>query len=81
MPAAIREALERGDEAAFEQALQALSPEEQKAVVEAMRLLQVQQEEEEETEEDVGEVDEAAVVRQFEPLLQAIAAVATGSRG
>ncbi len=49
--AAVREALERGDDAAFRQALEALSPEEQRRVLEAMRYL------EEQAESESGEED------------------------
>ena len=52
LPAAVREALERGDEAAFRQALEALSPEEQQRVLEAMRYFQ------EQAERENGEGDE-----------------------
>ncbi len=52
LPAAVREALEGGDEAAFRQALEALSPEEQQRVLEAMRYLQ------EQAESESGEGDE-----------------------
>ncbi len=52
LPAAVREALEHGDEAAFRQALEALSPEEQQGVLEAMRYL------EEQVERESGEGDE-----------------------
>ncbi len=52
LPAAVREALERGDDAAFRQALEALSPEEQRGVLEAMRYL------EEQVERESGEGDE-----------------------
>ena len=45
LPAAIREAVVQGDQAAFQQAFSALSPEEQQAVVEAMQFLQGQSEE------------------------------------
>ncbi len=41
LPPAIREALKQGDEAAFEQALEALPPEEQQKVVDAIQYLQV----------------------------------------
>jgi hypothetical protein len=44
LPSAIREALESGDDAAFEQTLQALSLEEQRKVEEAMRYLQARDE-------------------------------------
>jgi tetratricopeptide (TPR) repeat protein len=46
LPEPIREALEQGDEVAFDKAFEALSPEEQQVVVEAMQYLQAQQEEE-----------------------------------
>jgi tetratricopeptide (TPR) repeat protein len=46
LPESIREALEQGDEVAFDKAFEALSPEEQQVVVEAMEYLQAQQEEE-----------------------------------
>jgi len=46
LSAAVPEALERGDEAAFRQALEALSPEEQQRVLEAIRYLQEQAESE-----------------------------------
>jgi hypothetical protein len=54
LPAAIREAMEQGDQAAFDRALEALSPEEQQAVIEAVQYLQSQRED----EEDIGEVGE-----------------------
>ena len=44
--------MERGDDAAFRQALEALSPEEQRGVLEAMRYL------EEQVERESGEGDE-----------------------
>ncbi len=75
LPVTIREALEQGDEAAFQQAFEALSPEEQQVVVEAMQYLQDQEEEEEGDDED-EEPEIADVVQQFEPLLQAIAIAA-----
>src|SRR5207245_553644 len=68
------EALGRGDQAAFEQALEALSLEEQQAVMEAIQLLQGEQREDEEEEE----LDDADVLQKFEPLLQRIAGVAMG---
>ena len=53
LPPAIREAIERGDEVAFQRAVEALSPEEQQGVLAAIRYLQEQTEEEsEETEEE-----------------------------
>ncbi len=52
LPAAVREALESGDEAAFSQALEALSPGEQQRVLEAMRYFQ------EQAERETGEGDE-----------------------
>ncbi len=42
LPSDIREALEQGDEAAFERALEALSPEEQQKVLAAIQYLQAQ---------------------------------------
>jgi hypothetical protein len=81
LPASIREALEWGDQAAFEQAFQALSPEEQQVVAEVIQYLQEQAQEEEETEENAeeeGGLDATAVVEKFEPLLQEIAMVAAG---
>ena len=48
LPASFREALQRGDQAALQQAFKALSPEEQQAVMEAMHYLQAQQGGEEE---------------------------------
>lgn len=50
---AIREAMERGDQAAFQQALEALSPEKQQAVVAAIQFLQGQAKEG--NDEDIGE--------------------------
>src|SRR5689334_17013162 len=64
--------MEQGNQAAFQQAFEALSPEEQQVVVEAMQYLQGQQEEEEGDDED-EEPEIADVVRKLEPLLQAIA--------
>jgi tetratricopeptide (TPR) repeat protein len=49
LPITIRESMEQGDHAAFQQAFEALSPEEQQVVVEAMQNLQAQQEEEHES--------------------------------
>ena len=71
MPLTIREALAQSNEDAFQQAFEALSPEEQQVVVEAMQYLQGQQEEEGEDED--GEPEITDVIQQFEPLLQAIA--------
>ena len=51
LPAAIREALVQGDEAAFEQELEALSPEEQRKVLAAIQYLQEQAGEENGQEE------------------------------
>ena len=52
LPLTIREAIEHGDEAAFQRAMEALSPEEQQSVLAAIQYLQEQAEEEsEETEE------------------------------
>ena len=50
LPPAIREAMEQGDEAAFERAMHALSPEEQQVVVAALQFLQAQAEEANEQE-------------------------------
>jgi tetratricopeptide (TPR) repeat protein len=47
LPVTIREALAQGDEAAFQQAFEALSSEDQQLVVEAMQYLQNQEEEDE----------------------------------
>src|SRR5260370_41472242 len=47
LPVAIREAMEKGDQAAFDKALEALSPEEQQAVIVAVQYLQSQLEDEE----------------------------------
>ena len=57
LPGVVREALERGDEAAFRQATEALSPEEQQRALEAMRYLEEQAESEsgEGSEEGSGE--------------------------
>ncbi len=45
LPASIRETLEQGNQAAFQQAFEALSPEERQLVLEAMQYLQGQEEE------------------------------------
>jgi hypothetical protein len=45
LPITIREALENGNQAAFQQASEALSAEDQQVVVEAMQYLQGQEEE------------------------------------
>jgi hypothetical protein len=74
LPVTIREVLEQGDEAAFQQAFEALSREEQQVVAEAMQYLQGQQEEEGEDEDEEPEI--ADVIQQFETLLQAIAIAA-----
>ncbi len=74
IPMSVREAMQREDQAAFEQAMAELPTEEQQQVVAALQWLQAQQE----AEEDTAEPDMAAVLEQFEPLLQAIAAVAAG---
>jgi hypothetical protein len=58
LPVAIREAMEKGDQEAFQQAFEALSPEEQQAVMEAIQFLQSQQKGEEGSDEDIGEVGE-----------------------
>jgi len=54
LPAAVREAMDSGDEAAFRQAMEALSPEEQQRVLEAMRYLVEQGESEGEGGEEEG---------------------------
>ncbi len=54
LPAAVREALEHGDEAALRQALEALSPEEQQWVLEAVRYFQEQGERESGEGEEEG---------------------------
>ncbi len=74
LPASIREALEQGNQVAFQQAFEALSPEEQQVVAEAMQYLQDQEEEEGDDEDEEPEI--ADVIQQFEPLLQAIAIAA-----
>ena len=51
LPVSIREAIAQGDEAAFKRALEALSPQEQQVVVEAMQYLQAQTREESGQEE------------------------------
>jgi tetratricopeptide (TPR) repeat protein len=51
LPLAIQEALEGGDEVAFQRAMEALSPEEQQSVLAAIQYLQKQAEEESEEEE------------------------------
>jgi len=64
-----------GDEAAFQRAFEAFSPEEQQRVATILQTLRGQQ-------EAVGEeqaADGTAFVSQFEPLPQAIAAVAQGN--
>jgi tetratricopeptide (TPR) repeat protein len=53
LPASIREALAQSDEAAFQQAFEALSPEEQQVVVDAMQYLQEQEKEEGDDEDEV----------------------------
>jgi len=63
-----------GDESAFQRAFEALSPEEQQRVATILQTLRGQQ-------EAVGEeqaADGTAFVSRFEPLLQAIVAVAQG---
>src|SRR5207302_4071458 len=74
LPTSIREALAQGDEAAFRQAFEGLTPEDQQAVAAVVERLQSQQDEGE--EEQAGPMDGASFVTQFEPLLQTIAAVA-----
>jgi tetratricopeptide (TPR) repeat protein len=58
LPVAIREAFERGDQTAFEEAFAALSQEEQQAVLAALQFLQNQQSEGDEDDEDVNESGE-----------------------
>jgi hypothetical protein len=69
LPASIREALEQGNQVAFQQAFEALPAEEQQVVLEAMQYLQSQEEEGDDDEEP----EIADVVQQFETLLEAIA--------
>ncbi len=57
LPATLREALSQGDEAAFQQAFEALSPQDQQAVVAAIESLQAQAEEESESPQLEGLVD------------------------
>ncbi len=69
---ALRDALERADEAAFERAFNDLSPQEQRAIESTIDLLQAQQSE---NQEGVPEAfDTTGMLEQFEPLLQRIAA-------
>jgi len=71
LPPALRDALERADEAAFERAFNDLSPEEQRAIESTIDLLQAQQSE---SQEEVSEAfDTTGMLQQFEPLLQRIA--------
>jgi len=51
LPVTIRDAFEQGNQAAFQQAFDALSPEEQQAVEEAIQYLQAQTREESGQEE------------------------------
>src|SRR5205085_1892055 len=76
LPTSIREALAKGDEAAFRQAFEELTPEDQQRVAAVLQRLQSRQDEGE--EEQAVPTDTASFVSQFEPLLQAIAAVANG---
>jgi tetratricopeptide (TPR) repeat protein len=73
LPSPIREALTRGDEASLQQAFEALSPDEQQQVAALLEALQ-EGEAAGEEENDAG----TSLLSQFEPLLQAIAAVAAG---
>jgi hypothetical protein len=68
LPPTLRQALEQRDEAAFQQALEALPPAEQQAVLAALEQLMG----------GSGGGQTEQVVRQLEPLLRDIAAVAQG---
>lgn len=70
LPPAVRGALERGDGAALQFAIDALPVAEQQVIYERLTAAGVIS--------DAGEEQADAAVRQFEPLLQAIAAVARG---
>jgi len=79
LPPSIRDALASQDPGAFEQAFNALSPEEQQQVAAALQQLQAQQAGNAGAGDGEGEgPDLAALLERFEPLLQAIAAVAAG---
>lgn len=75
LPTAILEALAQGDEAAYQQAFDSLSQEEQQQVAALLETLQDQQEV---AGDEQAAPDGTAFVSQFEPLLQAIATVAQG---
>src|SRR5205823_12390656 len=76
LPTPIREALAQGDEAAFQQAFEGLTPEDQQAVAAVLERLESRQDEGE--EEQIAPTDTASFGSQVEPLLQAIAEVANG---
>ncbi len=76
LPVPIREALERGEVAALQQAFAALPSEEQQAVREVLHYLQEQQNVVEEEDQDTLRIE--TVVQEFDPVLQAIAGVARG---
>jgi PAS domain-containing protein len=75
LPEAVREALLSGDEEQFNAAFAQLTPEQQQAVMAALQATAAQAGSEPEQE---GEDRAREVLREFEPLLQAIAAVARG---
>ncbi len=75
LPAAMRKAMELGDEAALQQAFEVLTPEEQQQLATVLATLQGHQAA---AGEEQVTVDESSFVSQFEPLLQAIATVAQG---
>jgi tetratricopeptide (TPR) repeat protein len=73
LPLTIQEALKQEDEAVFEQAFEALSPEEQQRVEEVMEYLQSL---DNDAEEELDTLDETYNIQELDPLLQAIAAAA-----
>lgn len=75
LPKGVRKALEAKDEAQFEAALASLSPAEQQAVITLMQKMM------EQTDSAPADPDMTEVLRRFEPLLRAIAAVAQGDAG
>ncbi len=74
MPQAAQEALARGDEVAFRQAFEVLLPEEQRRVATVLEALLHWREA---AGEEEGGAD-TSFLSQFEPLLQAMAAIASG---
>ncbi|PDV98012.1 hypothetical protein [Candidatus Viridilinea mediisalina] len=74
MPTIVRAALERGDGAALQHALDALSLAERQVVLERLAAAGVIQ------TDDAAADDAAEALRQFAPLLEAIATVARGDR-